>query len=86
VLLWLSLFVAAVFLTGGALWLVAPRTYSRSLPDDESEVWSLPRLNGLALLLRWMRWTSRTRVRQVVWGASELAGGVYFVWLAFHSR
>jgi hypothetical protein len=84
VLFWLTLAAAAVFLTVGALWLIAPRVYSRSLPDDGSQVWSLPWPNGLAAIHRLVRWTSRTRIRQIVWGSCGVAGGVYLIWLAFN--
>jgi hypothetical protein len=85
-LFWVTLAAAAIFLTVGGFMLVAPRVFSRSLPDDESEVWSLPSLNGLAALLRFQRWISRTRIRQILWGAGGVAGGVYLVWLAFHTQ
>jgi hypothetical protein len=85
VLFWLNLFAAAIALASGGLWLVAPRLYSRKLPSDESEVWSLPRLNGTALIARLIRWTLRKRIRQMAWGAYEIAFGVFFLWLAFHS-
>jgi hypothetical protein len=86
VVFWFTLFAAIAALTGGALWLVAPRLYSRKLPNDESELWSLPRLNGAALVMRVIRWTSRKRIRQVAWGAYEIAFGLCFLWLAVHSR
>jgi hypothetical protein len=85
VLFWLNLFAAAIALASGGLWLVAPRLYSRKLPSDESEMWSLPRLNGAALIARLIRWTSRTRIRQVAWGTYLMAFGLFFLWLAFQN-
>jgi hypothetical protein len=65
VLFWVDIFAGAVAFTDGVLWLVVPRVHSRKLPNDESEVWSLPRLNGTALMMRLIRWTLRKRIRQV---------------------
>ncbi|MDP9224549.1 MAG: hypothetical protein M3P18_11980 [Actinomycetota bacterium] len=80
---WLDLFAAAIALTSGGLWLAAPRVLSRKLQSDESDVWSLPRLNGMALMMRLIRWTSQTRIRQVAWGTYAIAFGAFFLWLAF---
>jgi hypothetical protein len=83
VLFWVDMFAGAVAFTDGVLWLMAPRVHSRKLPNEDSEVWSLPRLNGGALMARLIRWTLRKRIRQMAWGAYEIAFGVFFVWLAF---
>jgi hypothetical protein len=85
VLFWVDIFAGAVAFTDGVLWLAAPRVHSRKLPNDDSEIWSLPRLNGGAMMARLIRWTLRKRIRQVAWGAYEIAFGLCFLWLAFQN-
>ena len=77
--------ILGVFLAiAGGAWLVSPHLWASRLPDDQDELWSLPRLNAMAWIPRFVRWASQTRAREVVVGIVGLVWGVGNIWLAFH--